>query len=102
MKFSTKFALKAVFQWTVVRAGAALALACAPVVAHAELWGYVDAAGVAHFATEQIDSRYELFSRGGEYFDTVSRSRKRPEVEETETPRPVAVPTAPPKLIAFF
>lgn len=26
--------------------------------ARAELWGYVDAAGVAHFASNQIDSRY--------------------------------------------
>ncbi|NCT85167.1 MAG: transglycosylase SLT domain-containing protein [Comamonadaceae bacterium] len=26
--------------------------------AHAELWGYVDAAGVAHFAPRQLDGRY--------------------------------------------
>jgi soluble lytic murein transglycosylase-like protein len=34
----------------------ALALACAP--ARAELWGYVDGAGVAHVASRQVDSRY--------------------------------------------
>jgi len=36
-------------------AGLLLALA---LPAHAELWGFVDAAGVAHFAPRQIDSRY--------------------------------------------
>ena len=37
---------------------AALALCLAAGLAHAQLWGYVDGAGVAHFATEQLDSRY--------------------------------------------
>lgn len=62
--------------------------------AHAEVWGYVDAKGVAHFATEKLDERYELFFRGGESFDTSLPGGK--------TPRPVGVPTAAPKLIAFF
>jgi soluble lytic murein transglycosylase-like protein len=53
----------------------------------------VDAKGVAHFAAEKLDERYELFFRGGESFDT-SRYVK--------APRAVAVPTAPAKLIAFF
>ncbi|MCG3190211.1 MAG: Membrane-bound lytic murein transglycosylase C [Burkholderiaceae bacterium] len=30
------------------------------VLAHAALWGYVDADGVAHFAERQLDSRYGL------------------------------------------
>ena len=42
------------------RLAASLALWLAAGVAHAELWGYVDGAGVAHFASEQIDSRYSL------------------------------------------
>ncbi len=74
-------------QWL---AGAALALLLAP-AAQAEVWGYVDARGVAHFSTEKVDERYELFFRGGESFDTARG-----------TARSVAVPTAPPKLIAFF
>jgi soluble lytic murein transglycosylase-like protein len=61
--------------------------------AHAEVWGYVDDRGVAHFAAEKLDERYELFFRGGESFDTA---------RDLRTPRPVAVPTAPPKLLAFF
>ena len=32
--------------------------------AHADVWGYVDDKGVAHFATEKVDARYELFFRG--------------------------------------
>jgi soluble lytic murein transglycosylase-like protein len=62
--------------------------------ARAEVWGYVDDKGVAHFATEKVDERYELFFRGGESFDTAAGMG---------TPRPVAVPSAAAsKLIAFF
>jgi soluble lytic murein transglycosylase-like protein len=71
--------------------GFALVLA-APV--RAEVWGYVDANGVAHFAAEKLDERYELFFRGGESFDTAKGAA---------TPRAVAVPSsAASKLIAFF
>ncbi len=73
-------------------AGALLSLALAS-AAHAEVWGFVDDKGVAHFAAEQVDDRYELFFRGGESFDTA---------HGLGTPRAVNVPTAPPKLIAFF
>mgnify|MGYP006313497657 FL=1 len=38
--------------------------------AYADVWGYVDAKGVAHFAAERVDERYELFFKGGESFDT--------------------------------
>jgi hypothetical protein len=61
--------------------------------ARAEVWGYVDAKGVAHFASQKEDERYELFFRGGESFDTDAG---------VATPRAVAVPHAPAKLIAFF
>jgi hypothetical protein len=54
----------------------------------------VDAGGVAHFAPEKVDERYELFFRGGESFDTAN---------EVGTPRAVAVPSSSSrKLIAFF
>jgi soluble lytic murein transglycosylase-like protein len=71
-------------------ATALLALAAAPAV-HAEVWGYVDASGNAHFASQKVDERYELFFRGDE--DGAVQGR---------TPRAVAVPTAAPKLIAYF
>jgi soluble lytic murein transglycosylase-like protein len=73
-------------------AAAAIALATAT-PAHAEVWGYVDAKGVAHFAAEKLDDRYELFFRGGESFDTA---------RGMNTPRAVAVPTGASKLIAYF
>jgi len=80
-------------------AGASLALLLAA-PAQAEVWGYVDAKGVAHFSTGQLDERYELFFRGDESFDT-SRTGKAPR-GNVETARAVAVPTAPAKLLAFF
>ncbi|AQV95044.1 lytic transglycosylase [Cupriavidus necator] len=38
--------------------------------AHAELWGYIDADGVAHFADQKLDARYKLFMRDGGKLDT--------------------------------
>jgi soluble lytic murein transglycosylase-like protein len=65
--------------------------------AWADVWGYIDAKGVAHFAAERLDDRYELFYKGGESFDSRDGVKA-----VTETPRPVAVPVAPPKLLAYF
>lgn len=62
-------------------------------LAHADVWGYVDEKGVAHFSVEKLDERYQLFYRGVEPFDTALG---------VGTPRPVAVPTAQPRLLAFF
>jgi soluble lytic murein transglycosylase-like protein len=73
-------------------AAALLALAFVP-AAHAEVWGYVDSGGTAHFAAEKLDERYELFFRGSE--DGAA-------LRGAATPRAVAVPTAASKLIAFF
>lgn len=41
-----------------------------PMIARADVWAYIDDRGVAHFASVQIDTRYEVFFRGGESFDT--------------------------------
>jgi len=38
--------------------------------AHADVYGFIDDRGVAHFAAEKVDARYELFFKGGESFDT--------------------------------
>jgi hypothetical protein len=79
---------------TVLKAAlAALLFAGLLPFARAEVWGFVDDKGVAHFAPEKMDERYELFFRGGESFDTSSG---------VPTPRAVAVPTVAHKLIAFF
>src|SRR3954462_14688077 len=51
-------------------------LLCAALVlsqqgAHAaDIYGYIDSKGVAHFASEKIDERYQIFFRGGQSFDT--------------------------------
>jgi hypothetical protein len=36
----------------------------------ADIYGYIDSKGVAHFASEKIDERYQVFFRGGQSFDT--------------------------------
>ncbi len=38
--------------------------------ARADVYGFIDEKGVAHFAAERVDARYELFFKGGESFDT--------------------------------
>ncbi len=67
------------------------------VPAWADVWGFVDAKGVAHFASERVDDRYELFFRNAETFDTSL---------DAPTPEPVRptppAPTTPAKLLAFF
>ena len=71
--------------------------------ARADVWGYIDERGVAHFASEKLDDRYELFFKGGESFDTSKVARSVPDIV-----RPVVVPIAPivpivpPRLLAFF
>ena len=78
------------------RALAALAFALLLPAAHAEVWGFVDDKGVAHFASQKVDERYELFFRGGEAVDTAEGLGR-------GTPRAVAVPTTSvARLIAFF
>ena len=42
------------------RVALALGLLASSALVHAELWGFVDGEGVAHFAERQIDSRYSL------------------------------------------
>jgi hypothetical protein len=51
---------------TIVSCGRVIfaALAFHATLASAELWGYVDDGGVAHFATHRVDERYQLFYRG--------------------------------------
>ena len=68
--------------------------------AHADVWGYIDERGVAHFAAEKVDDRYEKFFKGGESFDTSKVARSAPDVA-----RPAYLPTVPivpPRLLAFF
>ncbi len=89
-------ALAARFARAWIPAVAGMTMLLGSATALADVWAYVDARGVAHFASEKLDARYELFFRGGESFDTADGLPER-------TPRPVAVPTSSAsRLIAFF
>lgn len=61
----------------------ALSLSLISAAAHADIWGYVDAQGDAHFATEKLDSRFQLFMRGN---GTMDASRLTPTRAEADTP----------------
>lgn len=43
--------------------------------AHADLWGYLDEQGVAHFATAKLDERYQLFFKGETNLDAAARAK---------------------------
>jgi soluble lytic murein transglycosylase-like protein len=47
-----------------------LLFACAAGFAHADIYGYIDEAGNAHFSTEKLDERYQLYLRGEGAFDS--------------------------------
>jgi soluble lytic murein transglycosylase-like protein len=81
--------------------------------AQADVWGYVDEKGVAHFAAEKLDARYELYFRGNTSFDT--RDGLLPNAYSAETAkaspaagaasaaaRSAAVPAGKSKLLTFF
>jgi soluble lytic murein transglycosylase-like protein len=80
---------RAALRWLLA---SSLALA-AVLPARADVWGFIDAKGVARFAAEKVDERYQLFFRSGESFDTA---------DGLATPRAVAVSTPAPRLLAFF
>lgn len=40
--------------------------------ARADIWGYLDSAGVAHFAPERLDDRYEIYFRSNPAQDAVA------------------------------
>lgn len=42
--------------------------------ARADLWGYLDETGAAHFATEKLDERYQLFFKGETNLDAAARA----------------------------
>lgn len=83
------------WQWL----AAGLVAGCA-LQARADVWAYVDTQGVAHFASEQVDARYELFFRSSESFDTrLDPPPPEPVAAPTVTPEPPVPPT---RLLALF
>jgi hypothetical protein len=61
--------------------------------ARADVWGYLDAQGIAHFAQEQLDKRYELYFRSTEG-DTVFNAGQAGQVG--------GVAAEPAKLLTYF
>jgi soluble lytic murein transglycosylase-like protein len=53
----------------------AVALALFVGIARADLWGYLDEQGAAHFATEKLDERYQLFFKGETNLDVAARAK---------------------------
>jgi soluble lytic murein transglycosylase-like protein len=53
----------------------AFALALLVGNARADLWGYLDEQGAAHFATEKLDQRYQLFFKGETNLDAAARTK---------------------------
>ena len=68
-------------------------------IARADVWGYIDERGVAHFSDHKADDRYELFYKGGESFDTTKTPKGTP---DDPSPRPMSVPSVHAKLLTFF
>ena len=72
--------------------------------AQADVWGYVDAKDVAHFSSERLDERYELFFRGNESF-AAGKGEKEPTGLNAKSAAPEAFGRGaytPPKLLAYF
>jgi soluble lytic murein transglycosylase-like protein len=62
---------RSTFKWLAALAGLTLAAGAAGGAhAAANIYGYVDEKGVAHFASEPLDARYQLFFKAGQSFDT--------------------------------
>ncbi|MDB5744708.1 MAG: lytic transglycosylase [Polaromonas sp.] len=79
--------------------------------ARADIWGYVDADRMPHFASSRLDDRYELLLRDSETVEPFKRVGGVPPVADGSLPPSDAQPVAksalvgnavPPKLIAFF
>lgn len=81
----------------------ALVLGAFALPAFADVWGYIDAKGVAHFSTEKLDDRYELFFKGGESFST-DKSTLTPigKNNNSNYAAPAGSAHAPTKLLAYF
>lgn len=53
----------------------------------ADIYGHIDAQGVAHFSTEKLDERYQLFLRGDKPFDSSTLTTSGPIAVKPELAR---------------
>ena len=99
------FSVLIVLKKRAVEACIALLLGLLALPAVADVWGYIDATGVAHFSTEKLDERYELFFKGGESFSTEKSDRLMSVQGQQETAghqTAAGSVNAPTKLLAYF
>jgi Transglycosylase SLT domain len=95
--------LMAALRYACTCAGMALAMLALP--ARADVWGFVDEQGVAHFASVKTDERYELYFKGNTGFDTKEGLPSAPSSvagANGQIPRQATTPKLSPKLVAFF
>lgn len=102
-----KHPLRSFASLVLVCAGAWMAAWTTP--AQADIWGYVDERGVAHFASEPLDARYQLFLRSAPVAALVAPSHPNAVVAQPAPPVALAEPVAlapmeslSPRLKAFF
>lgn len=69
--------------------------------AHADVWSYVDERGVAHFASSQMDARYELFFREVTALEPVAKATSTAPTTVPKQPV-VLVSAATARLIAYM
>ncbi|WP_344762458.1 lytic transglycosylase domain-containing protein [Actimicrobium antarcticum] len=66
-----------------LKASLLLALCLAAPLAHADIFGYVDAQGDTHFSTEKLDARYQIFLKGDGAFDAAELKPLTPQPART-------------------
>ena len=70
--------------------------------ARADVWGFVDAQAVAHFASERLDNRYELYFRGEDAFSAAMDETTGDKSGDARAPLAASGGFARPKLLVFF
>ncbi|RLK45920.1 lytic transglycosylase domain-containing protein [Cupriavidus plantarum] len=78
----------------------AVAALCATSAARAELYGYVDGDGVAHFSDQKLDERYKLFMKDGGTLDTANLPRAGG-INRASLPRPAGTDPEASKLYRY-
>jgi hypothetical protein len=65
----------------------------------AAIWGFVDGKGTAHFSSERVDERYELFSLSSQPQEPIPLDLP---IGLPLAPMPMPIPVAGAKLVSFF
>ncbi|HET9339102.1 MAG TPA: lytic transglycosylase domain-containing protein [Casimicrobiaceae bacterium] len=71
--------------------GLAIAALALTTQARADLWAYLDENGTPHFASQQLDARYQLFYKGRSSLDPVPLAPRPPELTPLDAVREHAV-----------